>query len=80
MIKDIKSVYYLAQAGYDVTIFEYEQEAGGVLKYDIPSFRFPQNVSEDEIETLRDMNVKIKTSCECGKDVTIESLKDAGFG
>ncbi len=52
----------LAKKGYDVTVFECEKTAGGVLKYAVPSFRLPENILLQSIRTLEKNGVKIVTN------------------
>lgn len=67
----------LAKMGYEVTIFEALQHAGGVLVYGIPEFRLPkQKVVAPEIENLKKLGVKIETNVIVGKSVTIDELFD----
>ena len=69
----------LARKGYDVTIFEAFHKGGGVLVYGIPEFRLPKAIVEDEIETLKMLNVKIEYNIVIGKTLTIEDLLDLKF-
>lgn len=66
----------LAKKGYDVTVFEALHLAGGVLEYGIPEFRLPKAIVQKEIDTLRDLGVKIETNMVVGKVVTIDELMD----
>jgi NADPH-dependent glutamate synthase beta subunit-like oxidoreductase len=52
--------HYLAKAGYDVTIFEADEEAGGMLIRGIPEFRLNREVVREEIAKLVDAGLKIK--------------------
>ena len=47
----------LARAGYDVTIFEKEAKAGGMLTYGIASVRLPQEVIDYDIEQIKNLGV-----------------------
>ncbi|HZK26528.1 MAG TPA: NADPH-dependent glutamate synthase [Thermoclostridium sp.] len=70
----------LAKKGYDVTVFEALHEAGGVLVYGIPEFRLPISVVQKEIDTLRDLGVKIETNMVIGKVLSIDELfEEKGF-
>ena len=70
----------LAKKGYDVTIFEAFHTAGGVLMYGIPEFRLPKAIVQKEIDTLKEMGVKIDTNVIVGKTITVDELKnDYGF-
>ena len=75
----ISTAFYLQLAGYEVTIFEKEEAAGGLLRYGIPRFRLPTEVIDYEIEMIENLGVTIKTSQEFGKDYSISGLKQNGF-
>lgn len=66
----------LAKNGYDVTIYEVLQEAGGVLIYGIPEFRLPKNIVKREINSLKNLGVKIICNVPIGNAITIDELKD----
>ena len=70
----------LAKKGYDVTIFEAFHEPGGVLTYGIPEFRLPKDeVVQYEINSIRELGVKIETNVIVGRTITIEELFEEGF-
>jgi NADPH-dependent glutamate synthase beta subunit-like oxidoreductase len=71
--------YYLAQEGYQVTIFEKAPVLGGMLTMGIPSYRLPREIVEAEIQLVRDMGVTMKTGVEIGIDKTIGELREEGF-
>jgi NADPH-dependent glutamate synthase beta subunit-like oxidoreductase len=75
----LSCAYYLAQEGYQVTIFEKDTEPGGMLTAGIPSYRLPREVVNAEIQLIRDMDVTMKTGVEIGKDTTIAQLRKEGF-
>ena len=72
----LTSAAYLAERGYDVTIFEALHLPGGVLVYGIPEFRLPKEIVKREIEDIENMGVQIKTDFIVGRTVTIEELQD----
>jgi len=68
------------RAGHDVTVFEAFHKPGGVMVYGIPEFRLPKAIVQEEIETLKQMGVKIVTNFIVGRTRTIEQLmKEDGF-
>ena len=70
----------LAKKGYEVTVFEAFHLAGGVLVYGIPEFRLPKSIVQKEIDTLKDLGVKIETNMVIGKVLSIDELiKEYGF-
>jgi NADPH-dependent glutamate synthase beta subunit-like oxidoreductase len=50
----------LAPMGYEVTIFEALQTTGGLMRTNIPQFRLPPKVLDEEIGYILDMNVDLK--------------------
>ncbi len=45
----LSAAYHLARLGYPVTMYEGEQELGGVLRTGIPEYRLPRDVLDNEI-------------------------------
>ncbi len=50
----------LAPLGYEVTIFEALDTTGGLMRTNIPRFRLPPNVLDEEIGYILDMDVDLK--------------------
>ena len=50
----------LMPLGYEVTIFEKWGQAGGLMRTNIPSFRLPAGVLDDEIRYIVDMGVDLR--------------------
>ncbi len=69
----------LAKAGYEVTVFEALHTAGGVLVYGIPQFRLPKEIVQREIDTLKEIGVKVETNMVIGKVLSIDELFEDGF-
>ena len=65
----------LAKKGFKVTIYAVLHKAGGVLTYGIPEFRLPKKIVEEEINSLKDLGVEIKTDVPVGKAITINDLE-----
>ncbi len=66
----------LAKKGYDVTVFEALHLAGGVLVYGIPEFRLPKSIVQREVDTLKELGVKVETNMVIGRAITIDELKE----
>lgn len=75
----LSCAYYLAQDGYDITVYEKEEKMGGMMTFGIPGFRLQKDVVDAEIDILREMGVKFVNGVEVGKDITIPQLKEQGF-
>ena len=64
----------LAKEGFDVTIFEVLHKAGGVLTYGIPEFRLPKSIVDNQVESLKQLGVRIKTNVPIGNAISLEDL------
>ena len=69
----------LAKLGYTVTISESLHLPGGVLSYGIPEFRLPKEIVKEEIASIKDLGVRIRTDVVLGKTFTIKELFSQGF-
>ncbi len=70
----LSCAYFLAREGFQVTIFEAEDEPGGMLRVGIPRYRLPREALDREIRDLTRLGVDFRLGCRVGKDVTISSL------
>ena len=69
----------LARLGYQVTVFEAFQVAGGVLMYGIPEFRLPKTIVQQEIQSLKDAGVDIQPDMVIGKILSVDELMESGY-
>ncbi|MDO9262821.1 MAG: FAD-dependent oxidoreductase [Desulfosalsimonadaceae bacterium] len=69
----------LARQGIQVTVFEKEKEAGGLLRYGIGPHRLPRDILDRELDYIRNLGVDIVTSHPVDlKDLAIMSQKFDG--
>lgn len=57
---------YLARLGYDVTIYEKKEKAGGLDTYGMAEYKMPQAVSLSEVERIAAMGVKFLLNTRIG--------------
>ena len=70
----------LAKMGYEVTIYEALHLAGGVLVYGIPEFRLPKAIVQKEVDTLKELGVKVETNMVVGRSISVDELmEEEGF-
>ena len=66
----------LLKGGYDVTVFEKEANAGGMLRYGTPNYAYNKQILDEEIENLKQYGVKFVF----GAEITdTADLKAQGF-
>ena len=75
----LSCAYYLATMGYKPTVFEKNEQPGGMLHYGIPSYKLEKEVIAAEIDIMREIGVEIRTGVEVGKDITIQQLREQGY-
>ena len=65
----------LRKKGYQITIYDRYDRAGGLLIYGIPNFKLEKDVVERRIKLLKDGGIKFKLNFEVGKDATLDELQ-----
>ena len=67
----------LAEAGFEVHVYEMMDKPGGMMVWGIPGFRLPPGIIEEDMQRLFNHCPGIKLHCgvALGKDVTLEDLK-----
>ena len=64
----------LAIRGYRITVFEELSEAGGMLRWAIPSYRLPRAIIEKEINDIRTIGVEIRCNTRVGREIPFAKL------
>lgn len=72
----IAAAMELRKEGYQVTIYDRYDRAGGLLIYGIPNFKLDKSVVLRRTKLLEDSNIKIINNFEVGKDSTLKELKE----
>ena len=50
----------LAPLGYEITIFEADQKGGGFMRTQVPRFRLPETVIDEEVGYILDLGVELR--------------------
>jgi NADPH-dependent glutamate synthase beta subunit-like oxidoreductase len=72
----LTAAWFLARKGHKVTVFEEEENIGGMLRYGIPDYRIPPDVLDAELEQFSSLGVEFRTGVRVGGDVTMAQLRD----
>ena len=70
----LTAAFYLAMAGYEVTVYDSRPLAGGMLRYALPDYRLPKDVLDREIELIRQVGVEFIFNTNVGVDITLNEL------
>ncbi len=66
----------LRQKGYQITIYDRYDRAGGLLIYGIPNFKLDKSSVQRRTKLYQDSGIKFIQNFEVGKDSTLEELKE----
>ena len=76
----LSCAYFLAQMGYQTTVFEAKDVAGGMLGLALPEFRLPREVIQMEIDYIQNCGVRIEYNAPIAAEHTVNDLLNEGFG
>lgn len=69
----------LLASGYDVTLFEAQDNIGGVLRYGIPPFRLPREILEMYKDIMLRMGLHFRPNTRIGTNIMIDDLFPDGY-
>ncbi len=75
----ITIAFLLSQRDYDVTIFEGNDQIGGIMRYGIPEFRLPKRILDRLGDVLRQSGVRIRPNTTIGSNLTMDDLMRDGY-
>jgi len=65
----------LNRAGHAVTVYERNDEVGGLLRYGIPDFKLEKSVVQRRIKIMESEGIKFRVNANVGVDIPIEELR-----
>ena len=71
----LSAAYYLSLMGHKVTVYEKRKQLGGMMRYGIPSYRFPREKLDGEITAILSLGIEVHTGVDIGTDITLEDLR-----
>ncbi len=66
----------LRKLGYQITIYDRYDRAGGLLIYGIPNFKLEKEIVQRRTKLLEDSSIKFKLNFNVGKDITFKQLRE----
>ena len=72
----LSCAYYLQLMGHEVTVYEQRKQLGGMLRYGIPSYRFPREKLDEEIKFILSTGIKVELEKSIGKDIEFSDIKN----
>ncbi|MEJ2249089.1 MAG: FAD-dependent oxidoreductase [Candidatus Lokiarchaeota archaeon] len=71
--------YFLRKLGAEVTLFEKLNIIGGMMVTEIPEFRLPRNVLNDEIKNIKSLGIKIVENKKIDEVFNYEAIFELGY-
>ena len=71
----LSAAYYLQLMGHSCTVFEMRPRLGGMLRYGIPSYRFPRERLQEDLDCILSTGVEVRFNTKIGADITIDQLR-----
>lgn len=68
------TAFYLALNGHQVTVYDKEKDAGGMLKYGIPNYRLSDETLDKDLNRIFYTGIKFKGNVEIGIDEKLDDL------
>ena len=72
----LSAALYLNGYGYDVTVYERDERAGGLLAFGIPDFKIDKSMIERRVRQMESEGVKFVFGVEAGKDIRVQELEE----
>ena len=71
----LSAAYYLSLMGHKVTVYEKRRQLGGMMRYGIPSYRFPREKLDGEIRLIRPPRREAHSAFATVCHLTLEKLR-----
>jgi len=75
----VSCAYHLLLRGYHVDVLEAAEQAGGMARSGIPSYRLPKDVLKSETDTIELLGGRFLYGNALGRDVSIDGLFEQGY-
>jgi len=72
----MSAAYYLNVAGHDVTVYERNDRAGGLMMYGIPNMKLEKRFVERRLELMKASGIQFVLNTEVGKSILAQELVD----
>ena len=66
----------LRELGWQVTVYDRHDRAGGLLIYGIPNFKLDKEIVQRRTKRLEEGGIKFVLNCDVGADITFDKLRE----
>ncbi len=75
----LSAALYLKLFGFEVTVFEGREFAGGTPAICAPGYRLPKSVYKREVDRILELDLDLKLGMRLGEDFTLKDIEKQGF-
>lgn len=72
----LSAAYQLRRLGFQVSLYESQDQLGGLLRYGIPAYRLEKRVLDGEIQRILDLGVTLHLNAEVGSAEALQKLHE----
>jgi formate dehydrogenase major subunit len=78
--------YQMARRGYTVTMYDKDEQPGGMLRHAIPDYRLPRKILDAEVERILALGIELVSNVHIGDEIPLDEIRDRhslvflGFG
>ena len=66
----------MREQGWQVTVYDRHDRAGGLLIYGIPNFKLDKSIVERRVKRLEEGGIRFVLNCDVGADISFEKLRE----
>jgi NADPH-dependent glutamate synthase beta subunit-like oxidoreductase len=70
----LSCAFHLTKRGFQVKIYEANNEPGGWMRYGIPSYRLPNYILKQEIDKILELGIEIECNVKIGVNIPMDHL------
>jgi NADH-quinone oxidoreductase subunit F len=70
----LTAAFYLVRLGHEVTVYDAQEEAGGIPRWGIPAYRLPKDVLRKEAALIKKLGVRFVFNARIGVDLSWQRL------
>jgi ferredoxin len=71
----LAAAYYLQQDGFECTVFDDHEQAGGMLRYAVPQEQLPRDVLAAEVARIEALGVRFQLHTRVGVSISMEQIR-----
>ena len=72
----LSAAYQLSRKGYKVSLYESNDQLGGLMRYGIPAYRLEKSILDGEIQRILNLGIELHLQSEINNSEALKSLRD----